>query len=225
MGGGLSWRGAYRRDNVARQAVPDTQPPSGVFIILQKDQHHHSSLYNDASMPYTERLTWGGVALHAGGLPGYPSSHGCVHLPLEFAKLLFGITTLGTLVIIADGEPAYGDMQHPGLLIANHTKSWRLTPSRKYPPKPLIQPRQQHKRIRLLRLLSRPHTASSSHLLMARKVFQRGRCSIARKAIWHPCLHADGAGSKSTKFQVARDLACRPGQILMKPQALLLPKR
>ena len=80
---------------------PGHATPSGVFIILQKDQHHHSSLYNGASMPYTERLTWGGVALHAGGLPGYPSSHGCVHLPLEFAKLLFGITTLGTPVIIA----------------------------------------------------------------------------------------------------------------------------
>jgi hypothetical protein len=66
---------------------PGHATPSGVFIILQKDQHHHSSLYNDASMPYTERLTWGGVALHAGGLPGYPSSHGCVHLPLEFAAL------------------------------------------------------------------------------------------------------------------------------------------
>ena len=105
---------------------PGHATPSGVFIILQKDQHHHSSLYNDASMPYTERLTWGGVALHAGGLPGYPSSHGCVHLPLEFAKLLFGITALGTPVIIADGEPAYGDMQHPGLLIANHTEELAL---------------------------------------------------------------------------------------------------
>ena len=101
---------------------PGHTTPSGIFVILQKDQNHHSSLYNDASMPFTERLTWGGVALHAGGLPGYPSSHGCVHLPLEFAKLLFGITTLGTPVIIADGEPAYGDMQHPGLLIPDHTE-------------------------------------------------------------------------------------------------------
>src|SRR6185295_14751638 len=69
---------------------PGHQTPTGVFVILQKDIDHHSSIYNDAAMPYTERLTWGGVALHAGALPGYPSSHGCVHLPLEFAKLLFG---------------------------------------------------------------------------------------------------------------------------------------
>lgn len=101
---------------------PGHTTPSGVFIILQKDQHHHSSTYNNAPMPYMERLTWGGVALHAGNLPGYPASHGCIRLPLEFAKLLFTVTTLGTPVIIADGEPAYGDIQHPGLLIANHAE-------------------------------------------------------------------------------------------------------
>ena len=101
---------------------PGHTTPSGIFIILQKDQHHHSSTYNNAPMPYMEQLTWGGVALHAGNLPGYPASHGCVRLPLEFAKLLFGVTTLGTPVIIADGEPAYGDIQHPGLLISGHAQ-------------------------------------------------------------------------------------------------------
>ena len=101
---------------------PGHKTPSGVFIILQKDQHHHSSTYNDASMPYMERLTWDGVALHAGNLPGYPASHGCVRLPLEFAKLLFGVTTLGTPVIIADGDLATGDIQHPGLLITDHVE-------------------------------------------------------------------------------------------------------
>jgi hypothetical protein len=58
-------------------------------MVLQKDADHHSKTYNNAAMPYTERLTWDGVALHAGGLPGYPSSHGCVHLPSEFARLLW----------------------------------------------------------------------------------------------------------------------------------------
>ena len=81
---------------------PGHETPTGVFTILQKDKDHHSSIYNNASMPYTERLTWSGVALHAGNLPGYPTSHGCVHLPLAFAKDLFGITGLGTTVIIAD---------------------------------------------------------------------------------------------------------------------------
>lgn len=81
------------------------ETPTGVFHILEKDADHHSSIYNNASMPNTERLTWGGVALHAGGLPGYPSSHGCVHLPLEFSKKLFGITHVGTTVVITNGEP------------------------------------------------------------------------------------------------------------------------
>ncbi|KGB52940.1 ErfK/YbiS/YcfS/YnhG family protein precursor [Sphingopyxis sp. LC81] len=77
------------------------ETPTGVFTILQKDPHHRSSTYNNAPMPYQERLTWDGVALHAGGLPGYPESHGCVHLPLEFSKLLFGTTRLGGTVIVS----------------------------------------------------------------------------------------------------------------------------
>ncbi len=86
---------------------PGHETPTGVFTILQKDPTHHSSKYNNAPMPFQERLTMDGVALHAGGLPGYPESHGCVHLPLEFSKLLFGITHLGGTVIIAGaaGKP------------------------------------------------------------------------------------------------------------------------
>ena len=99
---------------------PGHRTPAGVFVILEKDKNHHSSTYDNAPMPYMERLTWGGVALHAGNLPGYPASHGCVRLPLEFAKLLFGVTTLGTPVVMADGDVAATDFQHPGLLISHH---------------------------------------------------------------------------------------------------------
>jgi hypothetical protein len=95
---------------------PGHATPTGVFTILQKDKTHHSSLYNDASMPFTERLTWSGVALHAGSLPGYPDSHGCVHLPLAFSKLIFEVTQLGTPVIIADAATAPAEVLHPGLL-------------------------------------------------------------------------------------------------------------
>ncbi|MEC5128743.1 L,D-transpeptidase family protein [Verrucomicrobiales bacterium BCK34] len=84
------------------------ETPTGVFHILEKDADHHSSTYNNASMPYTERLTWGGVALHAGNIPGYPSSHGCVHLPFEFAKRLFSITEMGGTVIITEDAPRGG---------------------------------------------------------------------------------------------------------------------
>lgn len=84
------------------------ETPTGVFHILQKDADHHSATYDNASMPFTERLTWGGVALHAGALPGYPSSHGCIHLPYEFAKRLFSITDLGGTVIISKSGPGSG---------------------------------------------------------------------------------------------------------------------
>lgn len=82
---------------------PGHATPTGVFTILQKDADHRSSKYNDAPMPFQQRLTWDGVALHAGGLPGYPESHGCVHLPYAFARELFGITRLGITVVVEDG--------------------------------------------------------------------------------------------------------------------------
>lgn len=77
------------------------ETPTGVFTILQKDADHRSNKYNSAPMPYQQRLTWDGVALHAGGLPGYPESHGCVHLPMGFARALFGVTRLGATVVVA----------------------------------------------------------------------------------------------------------------------------
>lgn len=90
---------------------PGHETPTGVFQILQKDKDHRSSTYNNAAMPYQERLTWDGVALHAGGLPGYPESHGCIHLPYEFAKLLFGTTSMGGTVVVAGrhGDPIRAD--------------------------------------------------------------------------------------------------------------------
>jgi lipoprotein-anchoring transpeptidase ErfK/SrfK len=74
--------------------------PTGVFVVLQKDKDHRSSTYNNAPMPYTQRLTWSGVALHAGGLPGYPSSHGCVHLPSKFSEELFAVSPTGMTVVV-----------------------------------------------------------------------------------------------------------------------------
>ena len=76
------------------------ETPTGVFTILEKNEKHFSKTYNNAAMPNMQRLTWKGIALHAGNLPGYPASHGCVRLPLEFSKLLFGQTNLGMTVVI-----------------------------------------------------------------------------------------------------------------------------
>jgi hypothetical protein len=80
------------------------ETPTGVFTILEKDKDHRSRTYDDAKMPYQQRLTWKGVALHAGNLPGFPASHGCVRLPIEFAKKLFEVTPMGGTVVIAGGH-------------------------------------------------------------------------------------------------------------------------
>ena len=93
------------------------ETPTGVFTILQKDKDHHSKKYDNAPMPYQERLTWDGVALHAGGLPGYPESHGCVHLPTEFARLLFESTNMGMTVVVAKEGTAPVTVVHPSAVI------------------------------------------------------------------------------------------------------------
>ncbi|MFL9840394.1 L,D-transpeptidase family protein [Sphingomonas sp. ST-64] len=78
--------------------------PAGEFTILQKRVHHRSNLYSNAPMPFMQRLTWDGIALHAGSLPGYPASHGCIRFPREFAKRLYEITELGTAVSVVGYE-------------------------------------------------------------------------------------------------------------------------
>ena len=78
------------------------ETPTGVFTILQKEVMHRSGTYDDAPMPYMQRLTSKGVAMHAGNLPGYAASHGCIRLPRDFAKLLYGVTEIGTPVMITD---------------------------------------------------------------------------------------------------------------------------
>ncbi len=90
--------------------------PTGVFTILQKRVKHISTIFHGASMPYMERLTWRGVAIHAGNLPGYPASHACVRLPLEFAQKLYTVTENGTTVIVIDDKFTPGTTAAPGLL-------------------------------------------------------------------------------------------------------------
>ncbi len=96
--------------------------PTGVFTILQKDKHHHSSTYNNASMPNMNRLTWKGIALHAGKLPGYPASHGCIRLPVKFSELLFTVTHLGTPVILANGHSQPRQVVHPGMVLSDYAE-------------------------------------------------------------------------------------------------------
>jgi len=95
------------------------ETPAGVFSVVEKDKDHHSNLYDDASMPNMERITWSGIALHGGPLPGYAASHGCVRMPYDFAEMLFDKTQIGMRVVIApnDAEPiAFSD---PALFVPN----------------------------------------------------------------------------------------------------------
>lgn len=95
---------------------PGHETPTGVFTILQKERDHRSNLYDDAPMPYMERLTWDGLALHGGALPGYPASHGCVRLPHAFAERLFEVTRRGDTVVVAGGAAAPLEIVHPSVL-------------------------------------------------------------------------------------------------------------
>lgn len=89
--------------------------PAGIFSIVQKKPQHNSNLYDDASMPFMQRLTWTGIALHAGVIPGYPASHGCVRLPHAFAEKLFDMTKLGMRVILTREDIAPEEFSHPAL--------------------------------------------------------------------------------------------------------------
>jgi hypothetical protein len=104
--------------------------PTGVFTILQKNEDHYSNLYNNAPMPYMQRLTWSGIAIHAGRLPGYPASHGCVRMPYEFAQKLFGETKTGLTVVVSDEKLFSDDVANPGLVApVNATGAPVSTPS------------------------------------------------------------------------------------------------
>ncbi|KAF1712057.1 hypothetical protein CSC70_00550 [Pseudoxanthomonas kalamensis DSM 18571] len=92
------------------------ETPTGVFTILQKNKDHRSNLYDSAPMPYMQRLTWDGIALHAGNLPGYPASHGCVRLPMAFAQELFSVTRNGDTVVVADAKAGAASVAHPAVL-------------------------------------------------------------------------------------------------------------
>src|SRR4029079_6702708 len=95
------------------------ETPAGVFAVLEKDLDHHSTLYDDASMPHMQRLTWNGIAMHGGPLPGYAASHGCVRMPYGFAGKLFDKTRIGMRVIISPDDAAPVDFTHAALLTPN----------------------------------------------------------------------------------------------------------
>src|SRR5258708_39383346 len=99
--------------------IAGRETPAGVFALLEKDKDHHSTLYDDAWMPNMQRITWNGIALHGGPLPGYAASHGCVRMPYDFAEQLFDKTQIGMRVIISPDNAEPVGFYHPALLVPN----------------------------------------------------------------------------------------------------------
>ncbi len=95
------------------------ETPAGVFAVIEKDKDHHSTMYDDAWMPNMLRITWNGIALHGGPLPGYAASHGCVRMPYGFAEKLFDKAYIGMRVIISPDDAAPVDFSHPALFVPN----------------------------------------------------------------------------------------------------------
>jgi lipoprotein-anchoring transpeptidase ErfK/SrfK len=98
--------------------VPGHPTPQGVFSVLEKQIYHESNIYSAAPMPYMQRITWSGVAMHQGVVPNHPASHGCIRLPAEFARRLWGMTKVGARVIIAQDDVAFADISNKRLFTA-----------------------------------------------------------------------------------------------------------
>jgi lipoprotein-anchoring transpeptidase ErfK/SrfK len=117
--------GFYAQSPVS-SGMPGHSTPMGVFSVIQKHKLHHSNIYSNAPMPYMQRITWSGVALHAGVLPGYPASHGCIRMPTGFAIKMWNWTRMGARVIVSPGELSPASFSHPFL------------PSLKVAPQPVV---------------------------------------------------------------------------------------
>ncbi len=94
--------------------MPGYETPVGIYSVLQMRRDHYSNLYNDAPMPFMQRLTWSGIALHAGDLPGYPASRGCIRMPYDFAGQLFELSKRGTRVVVVRGDVSPGRFRASG---------------------------------------------------------------------------------------------------------------
>ena len=108
------------------------ETPAGVFAVIEKDKDHHSTMYDDAWMPNMQRITWNGIALHGGPLPGYAASHGCIRMPYGFAETMFDKTWIGMRVIISPNDATPVDFSHPALFQPN-AEALAAAPARQTP--------------------------------------------------------------------------------------------
>ncbi len=109
--------GVHVADTSIATGVPSHPTPLGVFSVIQKQLFHRSNIYSNAPMPYMQRVTWSGVAMHEGQNIGHPASHGCIRMPHDFAVRLYRLTKLGTRVIIARSELKPVEFADPHLFV------------------------------------------------------------------------------------------------------------
>jgi hypothetical protein len=107
--------GGFRTQSAVSTGMSGFPTPTGVFSVIQKNRYHRSNIYSGAPMPFMQRITWSGVAMHAGVLPGYPASHGCIRLTHTFASELWGMTRMGVRVVVAPEDVQAVDFSHPAL--------------------------------------------------------------------------------------------------------------
>jgi lipoprotein-anchoring transpeptidase ErfK/SrfK len=112
------------------------QTPMGVFSVIQKQKLHHSNIYSGAPMPYMQRITWSGIAIHAGVLPGYPASHGCIRMPMAFAMKMWNWTKMGARVVVTPGEMTPASFSHPLLVTQKVVPQPAAEPQADAPPAP-----------------------------------------------------------------------------------------
>ncbi|MGB6757801.1 MAG: L,D-transpeptidase [Xanthobacteraceae bacterium] len=121
--------GAHVADTSVATGVPRLPTPTGVFSVIQKQVFHRSNLYSDAPMPFMQRITWSGVALHEGENIGHPASHGCIRMPGEFAARLYKFTRVGARVIVARGELKPVDFADPHLFVHRDLQAAAVSPA------------------------------------------------------------------------------------------------
>src|SRR5258708_2333084 len=110
--------------------------PMGVYSVIQKQKLHHSNIYSGAPMPYMQRITWSGIAIHAGVLPGYPASHGCIRMPMAFAMKMWNWTRMGARVVVTPGEIMPASFSHPLLVTQKVVPQPAAEPQADAPPAP-----------------------------------------------------------------------------------------
>ena len=180
--------------------VKGRETPAGIYSILEKEEEHHSNLYDDASMPFMERLTWTGIAMHAGALPGYPASHGCTRLSYRFAEELYQVTKPGMRVVIVREDIAPAEIEQPEILNHGRPPEPEVSPSGKNSTKPTSEAERQA-RLQVIKeaKLAEAETAKK-HELKTRTVAAYKAAEAASAA-----LLAEAAAANLARMEAALD--------------------